>query len=1050
MKTSLSPNACLLGWALLSFLFVAGVAVPDVSAAEPAQKFLQGLRERGYYDTAVDYLERMKTSRLAPIELKEVLLYELGTTLIEASRAQRDVAIRERQLDEARNALQRFVGQHPDHALVASANSQLGNLIVERARIKVEQANRSGADKAALLAEAKTIYEDAYKVFAKSQNDLKEKLAQMQSGISPNDKEAVELRDQLRADYLQAQLLAAAIREEAADTVPKGSQEYNAMLTDAAGLYGEIYEKYRQRLAGLYARMYQGRCNQRMGKYKDALSYFGELLEQPDEPDAFRVLKTKTLALAVPCWFGSEPPLYAEVVKRLDPWIDDVRPNEAKTAEWLELRLALARAQWAAAEEAKKKKASDPEAKRLEREARSNAQFVSRVTGDWQSEARALLAAWGGPSIDEGDKPEPKTFAEAKQAGRDALQAAEIAKTVLRDFPGRIQKEKDETVKADLQQQLDEAQQSLETAQADALKYFRLALKLADNQTDVRDVNIVRYFLCFLYYGAEDYYKSALAGEFVARRYPDSSGARPCAKIAMASYLKLYAESPSEDKEFETSQIIGIANYITEKWSDQPEAVEALNTLIPFMIQAGKLDAAEAYLNDIPEDSPKRGAAEIKTGQAMWSAYLKGMSDLRQQEEEASQEGAAPISVDVAAEKQKLEELKQRAQSILEGGVNRMTASGKVDESTATAALSLSQIYVDTDQTDKAVALLEDAQVGPLALVQGKHSAAGREGFAAEAYKTALRAYISSLANATDSDAVIKKATDVMDAMKATIEQDQLVAIYVSLARDLEKQMELATPDTKTALSKGFETFLTRLRSGSTDFSVLTWVAETFTSLASGFDTGQQLTAEAKKYYEEAAATYDVILEKAKLDDPKIKTQVLLRQADTKRRLFKFTEARDLYVTVLKETPAMLNVQVDAAKLYQAWGAFPKSAAQYAKAMGGSEKDPATGKNIIWGWGRLFQITARYPEYRDVFHEARYNLAVCRYEYGRAMKSADDRQKELEKGKNAILQTQALYGTGPEWLKWRPDYDALLKKIQTALNEPANGLPPDKKPDASA
>ncbi len=91
----------MLGWAILC---LSGVTVSDATATEPAQKFLQGLRERGYYDTAVDYLERMKTSRLAPIELKEILLYEMGTTLIEASRLQRDIAIREKQLDEARNA----------------------------------------------------------------------------------------------------------------------------------------------------------------------------------------------------------------------------------------------------------------------------------------------------------------------------------------------------------------------------------------------------------------------------------------------------------------------------------------------------------------------------------------------------------------------------------------------------------------------------------------------------------------------------------------------------------------------------------------------------------------------------------------------------------------------------------------------------------------------------------------------------------------------------------------------------------------------------------
>jgi hypothetical protein len=58
-------------------------------AAEPARQFLQGLRDRGYYDTAVDYLNMMKTSKLAPVDLKETLLYDLGSTLIEASRLQR-------------------------------------------------------------------------------------------------------------------------------------------------------------------------------------------------------------------------------------------------------------------------------------------------------------------------------------------------------------------------------------------------------------------------------------------------------------------------------------------------------------------------------------------------------------------------------------------------------------------------------------------------------------------------------------------------------------------------------------------------------------------------------------------------------------------------------------------------------------------------------------------------------------------------------------------------------------------------------------------------
>jgi hypothetical protein len=123
-----------------------------------------------------------------------------------------------------------------------------------------------------------------------------------------------------------------------------------------------------------------------------------------------------------------------------------------------------------------------------------------------------------------------------------------------------------------------------------------------------------------------------------------------------------------------------------------------------------------------------------------------------------------------------------------------------------------------------------------------------------------------------------------MAAMKEAIPPDQLIVIYVSLARDLEQQMKLATPEAKKALSKGFETFLKQIRSATTEFSVLNWVAETFSGIAAGFDTTAQgkpvLTVEAKKYYEEALATYQTILDKVKFDDPKLKTQILLRQGE--------------------------------------------------------------------------------------------------------------------------------------------------------------------------
>lgn len=1024
---------------LFSGIWTFGPLAQPSEAAEPAARFLQALRDAGYHDMATEYLQRMRTSPLAPIEWKETLDYELGTTLIEASRAQRDLPLREKQLDEARDALKRFIGQHPEHTLVSAANNELGNLLVERARIKVEQSKQAGADKKTLMSEAGEIYTSAYNVFARAQVELKERLAGM-GVVPPEDDKKTQLQNQLRADYLQVQLLAAAIKEESADTQQPGSAEYKKMLQEAGDQYGQIYEKYRTRLAGLYARMYQGRCKKKLGQHKEALSYFGELLEQPDNPEAFRTIKLKTMLLAAESWAASSPPLYAEAASKLGPFVDGARPNEQKSDDWLTLRLAAAKAQWGRADELLAKNSRDVEGKRLDSDATKNAKFVAAQPGDLQQEARQLLADRGA-KISVATESEPKTFDEAKQAGRDALEAMQTAELVLKTVPQRVAKEQDADEKKRLEEQLAEATATAQSAVDEAKRYFHMALKLADEETDVRDVNIVRYFLCFLYYKTADYYDAGLIGEFIARRYPDSSGARQSAKIALASYVQLYSESEDDDKSFEIDQIVGIANYIAQQWSDQPEAVEALNTLISFMIQAGDLDMAEKYLNDIPADSDKRGDAEIKTGQAMWSEYLKQMQQVRRWE--AGKE-EPPAGLDLDGKKAELESLKGRAEQILVDGVNRIQQTGGINELSMTAALSLAQLYVDTDQAPKAIKLLEDEKMGPLTLVTAKHAATSKEGFDAEVYKTALRAYVSSLTSASDQAAVIKKATAVMDAMKAAVDQDSLIKIYVSLARDLESQMKLASPQAKQALSKGFETFLDRLRNTSTDVTVLNWVAETFSSIGEGLDVGGPLNDEAKRYLGEAAATYEAMLEKGNFSDDKLKTQVQLRLAMLKCRLAKFTDAKALFVDMLTANNMMLNVQVEAAKMYQQWATYPGSEALYQKAISGAEPDPADPKkNIIWGWGKMFMLTAKYTQFRQVFHQARYNLAFCRYQLGKTQSSSSEQNELYEKAKQDVLRTQQLYGSGPEWEDARPKYDALLKDIQRSLGESATGLPED-------
>src|SRR5688572_16817448 len=103
----------------------AGVAL----AVEPAAAFLEGLREKEYFDVAIDYLDQAAKNPAVPVEFKTTLLYERGVTLVQGAKVQRDPALREKQLDEGQQTLEKFINANGQHILVISARSQLGNVV---------------------------------------------------------------------------------------------------------------------------------------------------------------------------------------------------------------------------------------------------------------------------------------------------------------------------------------------------------------------------------------------------------------------------------------------------------------------------------------------------------------------------------------------------------------------------------------------------------------------------------------------------------------------------------------------------------------------------------------------------------------------------------------------------------------------------------------------------------------------------------------------------------------------------------------------------------
>jgi hypothetical protein len=271
--------------------------------------------------------------------------------------------------------------------------------------------------------------------------------------------------------------------------------------------------------------------------------------------------------------------------------------------------------------------------------------------------------------------------------------------------------------------------------------------------------------------------------------------------------------------------------------------------------------------------------------------------------------------------------------------------------------------------------------------------------------------------------------------------------------------MEIADPAAKKALGVGFETFLTEMAAGASELNVLHWVAETYRGMGESYGGGlKNLTPEAKSYFTKAAETYQKILDKGKADagflSPAMATSVRIQMAKSMKGMGDFVAAREILEAILKATPTMLPAQMEAAQLYQDWGGTGKGQEEnYLRAIVGARPDK-NNRNVIWGWGEIANRTANNQQFEEQFYDARYNLALCRYQYALAQTTDAERKKQFAAAKRDIALTAGLYPhLGGE--EKRKQFDGLLRNVQKALGEPTDGLkalasPPAKKTPAGS
>jgi tetratricopeptide (TPR) repeat protein len=1001
----------------------------SLSAREQSEEFLQGLRERGLHELALDYLTQMRTSRLADAEFRDRIPYHRGITLIAQARQTPDVDERTKLFEKASRELEQFVAANPENPASAEALLELANVLVDQAKQLLSQAgalpdeSTYSEQREKLLKEARGLLEESQPRYLQAEQFYTGAIDRMPKTLDPKTQgDLITQRQEFRGKLAQVSVLAGQAEFEEASTYPRDSEEFVQRNDAAAKQLASLYEKYSRWLVGFYARLYEGRCYQAVGDYQRALGCYEELISQSSVHPAFRKLISLAYGYQAQCLLAQGK--HDAAIANLTGWLDAAQEEERRSPEWLFVRYELAEAlreKIAAADTKQSEKRS------LTMAARDAYRAVAAVPNDYQAAARTAAAALGP---DERLDPKSlKDFAAAYQAGKQAMASVNSAKQALpsaaKNNPLAIP----------------ELRLQAEQGAREAREYFQLALTLVDDDTNLDEVNEVRYFLCWLNWDAGDFYQAAVFGDFLAQRYPDHPAAAASAKLALASYERLLqsagqANGKPQDVEFEARKIAKTAEFITRRWPNTPTAETAYRVLISYAIRSGRIDEARDLFDQVAPAT--RPVLESQLGNALWARYLQ-----------LSQQKAAGTAVS-----EDLDKLRGDALRSMQTGFDEARKSGQVTEVSATAGLYLAQSLLSEGKFAEALALLEDPKVGPLTLVRERNAAAMRPEFIVEVYKAALRAYVSvtppKIAQAIEAMKGLEGATAAGD----DGQNDQRMRIYVSLAKALHEQLAKLRAAGQTQevvqLSSAFGEFLDHIGQDQEESSWTAryWIAQTYLTMGESLRAGPAASRiEAEAYLKKARDAFVKLEAEAKNDpgvlpSPTASLAIAKQLGDCYRELGEFQKALDAYSNVLAEQESQLAVQQAAARTYQRWGEAGGGVKKLERAIYGGYQLKSTGKNRIWGWLRLATVAERAarsdPKYDDVFFEARLEAARSRYLIG-TKSSAEDRQKDFGLAKQSVRAMFQLYPElGGE--RWRDQYEDLLKQIQKASGEKPSGL----------
>lgn len=579
--------------AALVLLAATALSPLAASADDPrfARPFAEGLRDRGLYDLALEYLDELRRAPDLPDEFRQSLDYQEARVLIDAARRDNDPEVRRERLDRARVRIEAFVRDHPDRPEATEALVGLANLLYERGRTEVDFAGeaRNPADKENRLASARAFFGNARESFGQAVERLAAKLKSYPISLPADDPRRVE-RETVRGTMIQSELQREIVNYDEAQAEPPGSPRREELLTKSLAAFTDLYNRYRTQLAGQTAHMWQGKCFEELGKLGEAMGIYKELLDHADpalralqrQVDYFRILvmaKRKEHALA------------ADECRR---WLDTFK-QDRRTYEALGVQLELAKNVLA-----QLPGMNDAEKARVVRSATDTLADVVRVRSPFKAEAMALLQQY-----------RPNA----------ALSAADVAKMSFDDALG-------------------EANQAISNEDyARAITLLRVGGRKIDPAKELARANRGRMLLGYALYKSGRFYEAAVVDEHIARHDPGGEWSAKAAEVALFALLSAQAAVPAGDRRADFDRVADLARYVVATWPDVEQGDTARLTLGEVAVERGRFAEAVAAYDSVRPASPRKVDAQAASGSAHWrrSLALREAGDVAQADAELAQ-----------------------------------------------------------------------------------------------------------------------------------------------------------------------------------------------------------------------------------------------------------------------------------------------------------------------------------------------------------------------------------------------------------------------------